>query len=276
MDLEISIAVLPLMWYLCAVMIIGLYHNELLSVNRPQPWPWPDWPPSSLRRKRRKVRSRIARRRRRIVLDLARSEKPTTDRVRVQRLPDRARYDRATLDAILDESLVCHVATVLDGTPIVIPTMFVRVGDRLYIHGSTGSRMLRALETGATACVEVTLLDGLVLARSAFHHSMNYRSVIAYGTFEIARGEEKERAMEALIERIDSGRWARIRTPNRKELSATTIMSIPLTEASAKVRTGMPIEEPSDMDWPVWAGVIPLTMERGTPVADEAAPALAR
>jgi nitroimidazol reductase NimA-like FMN-containing flavoprotein (pyridoxamine 5'-phosphate oxidase superfamily) len=180
------------------------------------------------------------------------------------------------MEAILDESFVCHVATVVDGTPIVIPTMFARVGDRLYIHGSTGSRMLRALEAGAVACVEVTLLDGLVLARSAFHHSMNYRSVIAYGTFEIARGEEKERAMEALVERIESGRWSRIRTPNRKELAATTIMSIPLTEASAKVRTGMPIEEPSDMDWPVWAGVIPLTLERGMPVADEAAPALAR
>ena len=194
----------------------------------------------------------------------------------MQRLPERARYDRANLEAILDESLVCHVATVMDGTPIVIPTMFARIDDRLYIHGSTGSRMLRALQSDATACVEVTLLDGLVLARSAFHHSMNYRSVIVYGTFEVVRGEEKERAMEALIERIESGRWARVRTPNRKELAATTIMSIPLTEASAKVRTGMPIEEPSDLDWPVWAGVIPLTMERGAPVADETTPALTR
>jgi nitroimidazol reductase NimA-like FMN-containing flavoprotein (pyridoxamine 5'-phosphate oxidase superfamily) len=120
------------------------------------------------------------------------------------------------------------------------------------------------------------LLDGLVLARSAFHHSMNYRSVIAYGTFETVSGDEKTRAMEALIERIASGRWTNIRQPNRKELAATTIMSIPLTEASAKVRTGMPIEEPSDLTRPVWAGVIPLTTQRGTPVADEASPALAR
>ena len=140
---------------------------------------------------------------------------PPSERARVQRLPDRARYDRATLEGILDEALVCHLATVVDGVPIVIPTMFARIGDRLYVHGSTGSRMLRALESGATACVEVTLLDGLVLARSAFHHSMNYRSVIAYGTFEVARGVEKTRAMEALIERIESDRWARVRRPRR-------------------------------------------------------------
>jgi nitroimidazol reductase NimA-like FMN-containing flavoprotein (pyridoxamine 5'-phosphate oxidase superfamily) len=201
---------------------------------------------------------------------------PPSDRARVQRLPDRARYDRATLEAILDESFICHVATVVDGQPIVIPTVFARVGDRLYIHGSTGSRMLRALGTGATACVEVTLLDALVLARSAFHHSMNYRSVIAYGRFEAVHGDEKTRAMEALIERIESGRWARVRHPSRKEFAATTIMSIPLTEASAKVRTGMPIDDESDLDRPVWAGVVPLITERGTPVADEPAAAFAR
>ena len=252
-------------------MISILYHNELRGVN-PGAWPWPDHPPRSLRRrKRNKRRGGSKETPRHVVLD-----GPPTDRARVQRLPDRARYDRATLEAILDESLICHVATVLDGTPIVIPTMFARIGDRLYIHGSTGSRMLRALQGGATACVEVTLLDGLVLARSAFHHSMNYRSVIAYGTFEMVSGDEKAHAMQALIERIEDGRWARVRTPNRKELAATTIMSISLTEASAKVRTGMPIEEPSDLSWPVWAGVIPLTTERGTPVADETAPALAR
>src|SRR5438067_2637638 len=270
-DLAISFAVLPRMWYLCAVMINSLYHKEQVSVNRPRSWPWKDHPPRSLRRsKSDNRRGGSAQPPRRVVLD-----GPPSERARVQRQPDRGRYDRATLEAILDEALVCHLATVVDGAPIVIPTMFVRIGDRLYIHGSTGSRMLRALETGAPACVEVTLLDGLVLARSAMHHSMNYRSVIAYGTFELAQGDEKVHAMEALIERIESGRWARVRQPNRKELTATKIMSIPLTEASAKVRTGMPIEEPSDMDWPVWAGVIPLTMERGTPVADEAARALA-
>src|SRR5579864_80194 len=199
-----------------------------------------------------------------------------TARTQVKRLPKRGQYDRETIDRILDEGFICHVGFIHDGAPVVIPTGYARGGDRLYLHGSAASRMLRALDQGVEVCVEVTLLDGLVLARSAFHHSMNYRSVIAYGTFELARGEEKERAMEALIERNESGRWSRIRTPNRKELAATTIMSILLTEASAKVRTGMPIEEPSDMDWPVWAGVIPLIMERGTPVADEAAPALAR
>jgi nitroimidazol reductase NimA-like FMN-containing flavoprotein (pyridoxamine 5'-phosphate oxidase superfamily) len=252
-----------------------LYHNEPASVNRPRPWPWKDHPPRSFRRSRRdNRRGGSTQPPRRVVLD-----GPPSERARVQRLPDRARYDRATLEAILDEALVCHLATVVDGAPIVIPTMFVRVGDRLYVHGSTGSRMLRALESGATACVEVTLLDGLVLARSAFHHSMNYRSVIAYGTFEVAKGEEKARAMEALIERIDPGRWARIRQPSRKELAATTILSLTLTEASAKVRTGMPVEEPSDLELPVWAGVIPLTFERGMPVADaagSAARALAR
>jgi nitroimidazol reductase NimA-like FMN-containing flavoprotein (pyridoxamine 5'-phosphate oxidase superfamily) len=241
-----------------------LYHNEPVSVNRPRSWPWKDHPPRSLRRsKRNNRRGGSTQPPRRVVLD-----GPPTERARVQRLPDRGRYDRATLEAILDEALVCHLATVVDGVPIVVPTMFVRIGDRLYVHGSTGSRMLRALESGATACVEVTLLDGIVLARSAFHHSMNYRSVIAYGTFEVARGEEKTRAMQALIERIETGRWARIRRPNRRELAATTILSLPLTEASAKVRTGMPVEEPSDLELPVWAGVIPLAFERGTPVED--------
>jgi len=263
------------MWYLCTVMINSLYHNEPASVNRPRSWPWKDHPPRSFRRSRRdNRRGGSAQPPRRVVLD-----GPPSERARVQRLPDRARYDRATLEAILDEAFVCHVATVVDDVPIVIPTMFVRIDDRLYIHGSTGSRMLRALESGATACVEVTLLDGLVLARSAFHHSMNYRSVIAYGTFEVAQGDEKTRAMEALIERIESGRWDRIRRPSRKELAATTILSLPLTEASAKVRTGMPIEEPSDLELPVWAGVVPLAFERGVPVADlagSAARALSR
>ena len=222
-DLAISFAVLPRMWYLCAVMINSLYHNEPVSVNRPRSWPWKDHPPRSLRRsKRDNRRGGSAQPPRRVVLD-----GPPSERARVQRQPDRGRYDRATLEAILDEALVCHLATVVDGAPIVIPTMFVRIGDRLYIHGSTGSRMLRALETGAPACVEVTLLDGLVLARSAMHHSMNYRSVIAYGTFELAQGDEKVHAMEALIERIESGRWARVRQPNRKELTATKINEHP-------------------------------------------------
>jgi nitroimidazol reductase NimA-like FMN-containing flavoprotein (pyridoxamine 5'-phosphate oxidase superfamily) len=165
--------------------------------------------------------------------------------------------------------LVCHVGTIIDGQPVVIPTMFARDGDRLYVHGSTGSRLMRALAGDSPAVVEVTILDGLVLARSAMHHSMNYRSVIAYGTFEMVRGDEKKRAMEALIERVEPGRWAHVRRPNRKELDATTILSLLLTEASAKVRTGMPIEEPSDLEWPVWAGVIPLVIARGTPVADD-------
>jgi len=184
-------------------------------------------------------------------------------------MPERARYDVETMNAILDEAYICRLATILDGTPIVVPTMFARIGDVIYVHGSTGSRMLRALSEGAPACVEVTLLDGLVLARSAMHHSMNYRSVIAYGTFEEVQGAEKMRAMEALIERIEPGRWMRVRRPNRKELAATRILSLTLSEASAKVRTGMPIEEPSDLELPVWAGVIPLVIARGAPVADD-------
>src|ERR1700757_5079612 len=170
-----------------------------------------------------------------------------TNRTTLRRLASRASYERKTIYEILDEAFICHVGFIDSDHPVVVPTAYGRQDDILFVHGSVASRLLRNLANRAPACVEVTLLDGLVLARSAFHHSMNYRSVIAYGTFEMARSDEKARAMEALIERIESGRWARIRTPNRKELAATTIMSIPLTEASAKVRTGMPIEEPADM-----------------------------
>ncbi|MGZ4139462.1 MAG: pyridoxamine 5'-phosphate oxidase family protein [Actinomycetota bacterium] len=250
-------------------MINRLYHNEPASVNQPRPWPWKDHPPRSFGRRRKdNRRGGSAQPPRRVVLDgSSRSEAPS-ELTRVRRLPERARYDRATLEAILDEALVCHLSTVLDGTPIVIPTMFARIDDRLYVHGSTGSRMMRALSKGALACVEVTLLDGLVLARSALHHSMNYRSVIAYGSFEQVQDAEKLRAMEALIERVAPGRWDDVRPPSPKELARTTILSLPLTEASAKVRSGMPIDDPADLELPVWAGVIPLVTERGTPIPD--------
>jgi hypothetical protein len=193
---------------------------------------------------------------------------PPSERTRVRRRPERARYDRQSIHAILDEALVCHVGTVVDGRPIVIPMMFARSGDQVFVHGSTGSRLMRALAEGSPAVVEVTLLDGLVLARSAVHHSMNYRSVVVFGRFEPAQGDEKMRASQALIERVAPGRWANVRHPNAKELAMTTVLSMALTEASAKVRTGMPIEEPEDLPLPVWAGVIPLTTVRGAPLPD--------
>jgi len=193
---------------------------------------------------------------------------PPSDLARVRRKPERARYDRAFIDSVLDEALVCHVGTVVDGQPIVVPMMFARSGDELFIHGSTGSRLMRVLAEGSPAAVEVTLLDGLVLARSAVHHSMNYRSVIAYGRFTVATAQDKLRASEVLIERVARGRWAEVRRPSSRELAMTMVLSLSLTEASAKVREGWPIEEPEDLDRPVWAGVVPLRTVHGEPIPD--------
>lgn len=193
-----------------------------------------------------------------------------TDRTRVRRLPKRGAYDRATIDAILDEGYVCHLAFVVDGQPFALPTAHVRIGDHLYVHGSSASRMLRAA-AAAPVCVTVTLLDGLVLARSAFHHSMNYRSVVV-----LARGEEVDdeaerlAAMRALVERLVPGRWDEIRAPDDQELRATSILRVPLDEASAKVRTGPPVDDEADLARPCWAGVVPLTLVAGTPVPDGA------
>ncbi len=192
-----------------------------------------------------------------------------TPRSTVRRLPDRARYDRATVDAILDEGLVCHVGFVDDGQPFVIPSVYARQGDRLVIHGSAASRMVKVLAAGTPACVTVTLLDGLVLARSEFHHSMNYRSVVVLGrASEIVDPAEKRRALEAIVEHVAPGRAPSVRPPNEKELRATRVVAIPLDEASAKVRTGPPKDDEEDYALPVWAGELPVRLEPLAPVPD--------
>jgi hypothetical protein len=187
----------------------------------------------------------------------------------VKRLPARAAYDRATIHAILDEGLVCHIGFVADGQPFVLPTTYGRVGDRLYVHGAAASRMLRRLRDGLPVCVTVTLLDGLVLARSAFHHSMNYRSVVIVGVaVEVTDPAEKVRALEAVVEHVVPGRWSSVRAPTSQELKATMVLSLPICEASAKVRTGPPLDDPADREIPCWAGEIPLRCLALPPVND--------
>ena len=191
-----------------------------------------------------------------------------SERTRVRRLPRRGAYDRATIDAILDEALICHLAFSVDGQPYAIPTAYARIGDHVYVHGSAASRMLRAAG-GAPVCFTATLLDGLVLARSAFHHSMNYRSVVVLGgAEEVSDEEERLAAMRALVERVAPGRWAEIRPPNPQELKATTILRLAIAESSAKIRTGPPIDDDEDLALPCWAGVIPLALAAGAPIAD--------
>ncbi len=192
---------------------------------------------------------------------------PPSERARVRRLPERGAYDRATIDAILDEALICHLAWVTDeGYPRVIPTIHARHGDTLYVHGSTASRTLRGVGDGREVCVAVTILDGLVLARSAFHHSMNYRSVILYGRpREVTDPQEEAVAQHAIVEHIARGRAADARMANPRELDQTTFLAIAIEEASAKVRTGPPKDEQEDLDLPVWAGVLPLGLVPGEP-----------
>jgi nitroimidazol reductase NimA-like FMN-containing flavoprotein (pyridoxamine 5'-phosphate oxidase superfamily) len=180
------------------------------------------------------------------------------DRIRVKREPQRARYDRETIEAILDEALVCHLGFEVDGQPYVIPTLHARVGDRLYVHGSAASRLLRHLAGGARVCVTVTLVDGLVLARSVFNHSVNYRSAVVFGTATLVEDAEKREALRVLTEQLAPGRWDEARQPTEQELKATWILSLPIDEASAKVRTGPEEDEPEDLDLPVWAGVVPV------------------
>ncbi len=192
-----------------------------------------------------------------------------TERTQVKRLPKRAVYDQAQVHAILDEAFICHVGFVVDGQPYVIPTGYARSGDKLYIHGSAASRMLRALGEGAPLCVEVTLVDGLVLARSAFHHSMNYRSVVVLGQGRLVTDPtEKNDALACFTNHIVPGRWEEVRVPNEQELKATTVLAMDLNEVSAKVRTGPPIDDEEDYAIPVWAGVVPLRTEVGEPVPD--------
>lgn len=193
-----------------------------------------------------------------------------TARTTVRRLPKRGVYDREAVYAILDEGLIAHVGFVVDGAPVVIPTIHWRDGDRLYLHGSVASRMLRTLKQGVEACVTVTLLDGLVLARSAFHHSMNYRSVVVMGTaVEVTDRAEKVHALERLVEHVVAGRSADIRQPNEPEIRGTLVLSLPIDEASAKVRSGGPSDDDEDYALPIWAGVVPLTLHAGTPIDDE-------
>lgn len=192
-----------------------------------------------------------------------------TDRTKVKRLPDRGRYDRETIYAILDEAFICHVGFAVDGQPYVIPTGFARIGDDLYIHGSAASRMLRNVAQGIEVCVTVTLIDGLVLARSAFHHSINYRSVVILGKAKLVEdADEKNKALEAFTEHIIPGRWADVRWPTELELKATSVLKLPIEEASAKIRTGDPKDDEEDYAMNVWAGVIPLESVASPPVTD--------
>ena len=187
----------------------------------------------------------------------------------MKRHPERGAYERATIDAILDEALICHVGFVHEEQPYVIPTIHARDGDSLYLHGSPGSRMLRRLRAGIDVCVTATLLDGLVLARSVYNHSMNYRSVVVVGRArEITDRVEKLRAMESVVEHVVRGRWRDARQPSEAELKATTILALPLDEASAKVRSGGPTDAEDDLTLDVWAGVIPLSLRAGPPVPD--------
>ena len=187
----------------------------------------------------------------------------------MRRLPKRGAHDRETIDAILDEALVCHLGFVHDGRPAVIPTLHARVGDEVFIHGSAASRMLRALAGGIEACLTVTLVDGLGRARSALHHTSNYRSVVLYGTATpVTEPAEKERALEAFTEKLVPGRWADVRWPNRKELKATTALALPIREGSAKVRTGQPIDDEEDYALEAWAGVVPIRSEMLDPIPD--------
>lgn len=198
---------------------------------------------------------------------------PQTDRTKLKRLPKRGHFDRDTVYAILDEGFICHVGFAVDGQPFVIPTGYARVDDKLYIHGSQASRMLRSLAGGLDACVTVTIVDGLVLARSAFHHSMNYRSVLVFGHATLVDDpREKYDALLALSEHIVHGRWADVREPNEQEMKQTTVLCLPMEEASAKIRTGPPLDDEEDYALPMWAGVVPLTLVAGEPVNDPRLP----
>jgi len=199
---------------------------------------------------------------------MSETQTPTT-RTRVVREPHRAVYDRETVYRILDEGFICHVGFAVDSQPFVIPTSYGRKDANLYIHGSAASRMLRQMKDGIAMCVTVTLLDGLVLARSVFNHSMNYRSVVILGKATLVEDrDEKLEALRTLSEHILPGRWADSRQPNEQELKATSVLRVPIEEFSAKVRTGPPIDDEEDMNFPTWAGVLPLEIKAGEPIKD--------
>jgi nitroimidazol reductase NimA-like FMN-containing flavoprotein (pyridoxamine 5'-phosphate oxidase superfamily) len=192
-----------------------------------------------------------------------------TGRTEVKRLAKRGVYDKAQIYAILDEGYLCHVGFVVEGQPYVIPTGYARSGDRIYIHGSAASRMLRTLDQGADVCVTVTLVDGFVLARSAFHHSMNYRSVVVLGKARpVTHPNEKRNALRSFTNHIVPGRWEEVRQPTEQELKATSVLALALDEVSAKVRTGPPIDDEEDYAFPVWAGVVPIRTQVDQPLPD--------
>jgi uncharacterized protein len=194
---------------------------------------------------------------------------PPTERTLVRRLPKRAVYDQAQVHAILDEGFLCHAGFSVDGQPYVIPTNYARSGEQIYIHGSAASRMLRTLQQGVDVCVTVTRVDGFVLARSAFHHSINYRSVVILGRARLVTDpQEKLAALHLFTNHILPGRWEEVRPPNEQELKATTVLALPLNEVSAKVRTGPPVDDEEDYALPVWAGVVPLREQLDEPIDD--------
>jgi uncharacterized protein len=196
--------------------------------------------------------------------------RPPSERVRLRRKRERGSYERETIEAVLDEGLIGHLGIVEDGQPLVIPTLHARHGEIVYCHGSTASRTLKALAAGAPACLTVSLIDGLVLARSAMHHSANYRSVVLLGTARLVEDPvERLRGFEAIVERLVPERWGEVRQPTEKELKATALLAFPIEEASAKIRTGPPEDDEEDYALDVWAGVIPLSLSAGVPIADE-------
>lgn len=193
----------------------------------------------------------------------------TTEKTKLKRLPKRGNFERETIYKILDEAFVCHIGFTVDDQPFVIPTSYARVGDQLLIHGSSASRMMRAMAWEKQICVTVTLIDGLVLARSAFHHSINYRSVVIFGKAQVVSDEaQKINALRHFTEHLIPNRWEDIRPPSVNELQATLVLSLPLTEASAKVRTGAPVDDKEDYQMNVWAGIIPLEFSAKKPIAD--------
>lgn len=201
--------------------------------------------------------------------DLSVSLERPSPLVRVRRHPERARYDRETVHAILDEALFCHVAFVKDGDPLVLPTIHVRMDDTLYLHGAPAAGLLQAASEGIRLCVAVTLLDGIVLARSAYDHSMNYRSVVVFGRGrEVTDRDEKARVFDALVEHVLSGRSKEARRPSDVEIRATRLVKVPIEEASAKIRTGPPKDGTDDLALPIWAGVVPIRLKRGDPIPD--------
>src|SRR5215217_1182148 len=188
----------------------------------------------------------------------------------IKRLPKRGYYDRETIYKILDEALICHVGFVENGQPYVIPTNFARVGDRIVLHGAKASRLLKHIEAGNPVCVEATIVNGLVLARSVFHHSLNYRSVVLFGTgCLVSDAQEQLAALEAVTEHLIPGRWQEARRPNQKELNATSVVSIRIEDASAKVRLGPPVDEEEDYALPIWAGILPVEERPLSPIQDE-------